>query len=344
MFSPTPCARYTLAILNTLLLTLLVGCDAVMPSSDTSTDGTTALTTASGPSPFENKTRAELLQLIAESATDVEQTQKLYQTSGGDFRLKNMQARTQEQIEAWTYIEKLPDASPAEQQEAIVAQVKLLSRATDSDWAGFSDLLMECRDRVVAEYPGSEGAARADAAVIWQEHLRTLGDGGTTAAAVVQHAKSYSESVTGPVLYARFASLLFDAKQSDQAKEICRLAAERYSNEKLLAPIHQVLRNIRNAEAAEQQRLAVLNMRARQFGGHYDGYFVLFLRPKNLKFMSTVEYIVAHGLDEAIKVTEGAEAWDLEGWFPETKQGMIQADELATQLQKKNTISVPTWQ
>ncbi|MCA9172396.1 MAG: hypothetical protein KDB23_32250, partial [Planctomycetales bacterium] len=105
-----------------------------MPSSDTSTDGTTALTTASGPSPFENKTRAELLQLIAESATDVEQTQKLYQTSGGDFRLKNMQARTQEQIEAWTYIEKLPDASPAEQQEAIVAQVKLLSRATDSDW------------------------------------------------------------------------------------------------------------------------------------------------------------------------------------------------------------------
>jgi hypothetical protein len=94
------------------------------------------------------------------------------------------------------------------------------------------------------------------------------------------------------------------------------------------------------AEIAAQQRQAYLQTRSQEFGGHFEGYFVLFLRPKKLRYMAKVDYVVAHGLEEAIQATDESESWEFEGWFPDTKDGCIQASNLADDLLKKNTIEI----
>ena len=84
----------------------------------------------------------------------------------------------------------------------------------------------------------------------------------------------------------------------------------------------------------------MLRTRAQQFGVHYDGYFVMFLRPKKLRYMSSVDYVVVRGLKTAIQTADAAEAWELEGWFPETEAGCLKANDLAEALRKKNTIEM----
>lgn len=333
-------------LLATLVVLGISGCgqNATRSRHAASDNAETQLVAVNTGVALADKSREQLRALIEAAATDYEQTAKLYASSGGTFRLKNMQTRLNEQLAAWEALERHADALPADQLEAIRAQTELLARGIETAAPDFEPLVRAHRDRLAAERPSSDEAAQADALLVWNTHLRSLENESETAEALATHAQHFPQSPTGPKLYARLAQMLSQAGRIDEAKHVCETVAASYTDDQLVQPVRHVLGQIKSAEQAEYQRRLALEARARQFGGHLDGYFVLFLRPKKLKYMAAVDYVVAHGLQEAIHYADNADAWELEGWFPESKQGANQAQELADTLLKKNTISIPTFQ
>lgn len=319
-----------------LFLTVTLGCNSSpSDSSDTSTSLVSALVQTEG--------REELLRRIASAESDYSETQRLFQTAGGAFRLRSMQARIQEQLQAWQRLEKLPESTSDQQREAILAQIRLLTHGADAEWTGFDAQLTALRDRLSAERAGSPEAAHADAAVIWHAQLRKLADRDQTLTALEQHAANYPSSPTGPTLYARYILMLVESNQLPDATQVSEVAAQRYQDPELGRPIHEAMKQIQAIYVADEQRRSMLASRAQQFGGHHDGFFVLFLRPKKLAHMAEVDYVVAHGLADAIRLADSAEACEMKGWFPDSPTGEEQANSLAERLLGENTIEIMSY-
>lgn len=324
-----------------VLIVACLGCDSTDRQAEN--DAITALVAARYEADLATKSREDILKMIEAAAADYEDTRKLYESSKAEFRRRNMQTRMEEQIAAWRELEARPDSTPDQQVEAISAQTTLLVRGAEAGWPGFDVQLAALRDRLVESSPDSKLAAHADAAVIWHSQLRQLGDAAQTSTLLDQHAAMYPESPTGPGLYARYAQLFLESGQLPEARQVCESAVKRFEKKELLQPVQAIAARIQSVEIAQQQHQAMMETRARQFGGHYDGYFVLFLRPKNLGHMSEVDYVVAHGLEEAIRVADNSEAWEMKGWFPETRSGAEKADQLADKLLRENTIEIMTF-
>lgn len=311
-----------------------------------------------GPADFQSKADAsptpaaaertpdQLLEELLSAQKEVEETAKLYASSGGRFRLERLQENLDVGLEAADLLLAHADVDQEQVAAARQAKTQLLYYGMQQHWDGYEPRVSDFLEQMKKEAPTSPQTAVLDAMLLEREYVTRKVDFGQAMTALREHATKYPGQPTGLALYQSLAKQLKAEKRIFDAKACCQAALRLYGSTAATAPLQRMLASIQREEIQERKRRAQVARIKMRLGGHSDGYFVIYAHPARVKYMSRIDYHVSEGLDRAIRYVENVEkdwVWELEGWFPRTPQGKKQAYALCQRLIKKNTIRMPVF-
>lgn len=200
--------------------------------------------------------------------------------------------------------------------------------------------------------PGSELAAEAEAAGLWQTHLAGRRSSDDALAELLDYAERYPESPLAVPMLAKYAQSQRTAGRRDDAIATYRAAIERLGDTHDVKLLHWRLGALAKQEqvrlashmAAQQEKAERLAHLRAMLGGHDTGYFVLYAQekpPRNSKaIVHWVQYdtAICNGLEAAAAFIDGLPdgwRWELKGHYPNTPEGARQAGERHSEIRRR---------
>lgn len=327
----------TLLMWLLLGLTGLSGCEEHV-STETETQPVAVIEPAAE---FDGLSPEELFTAIRQVNDEYDSVAELFQSSGGRHRLNKMRELVDRTIVVAECIENHEQASDDETKSALRVQIRMYHQGLSMGWQGFEQRTDQFAQRLAEQHADTVEAAVIDAILVKHAYLQDDQlKAADTESAIEAHVMKFPEQPTGPKLYADYARLLLKNNDLKEATRVCRDVIDVYGNVPMVSPLKGVLRTIRTAQRQEHREQSYYLSRANEFGGRTHGYFVLFLRPEKLGYMSPVDYVVCHGIKEAVQAADSSPRFKLEAWFPDTPSGRQQANAKAEELYQKNTIEM----
>ena len=200
-------------------------------------------------------------------------------------------------------------------------------------------------NQVRAELPQSSVAELADALLL-EQSIAGGADFDDLMSALQEHAKDYPDGKRAVAVFRKYAEHLINQNDLPHAILCCETGLKLYSQYPESTSLQLLLSNMRKYLAAEESKRVAKKVRlsriSRQLGYRDEGYFLIYAHENQSIGMIEVEYHIARGASEAANYVDTLEPgwiWEVHRWFPDTRQGELEAEQELNECLKGTTRS-----